>query len=104
MDQYRIDFDAIEWQSPLPGARSKIFKQGNKQLRVVEFTKDFVEPDWCKRGHIGYILEGQMEIDFSGTKIVFDPGDGMFIPPGDEHKHLATVLTDKVRFVSVEDI
>ena len=71
---------------------------------MAEFTKKFVEPDWCKKGHIGYILEGQMEIDFDGKVVAFKPGDGMFIPAGEKHKHNAKALTDKVRVILVEDV
>ncbi|MHC4457649.1 MAG: cupin domain-containing protein, partial [Planctomycetota bacterium] len=64
---------------------------------------EFVEPDWCRKGHIGYILEGQMEIDFDGKVIAFGRGDGVFIPAGKEHKHKGKVLTDKVKVILVED-
>ncbi|MHC4707131.1 MAG: hypothetical protein ACYS8I_08610, partial [Planctomycetota bacterium] len=47
--------------------------EGGRKLRLVEFSKEFVEPDWCSRGHIGYVLEGQMEVNFDGKVIVFGP-------------------------------
>ena len=104
MEQYRIDFESMEWESPADGVRFKASEQGSKKLRLVEFFKEFVEPDWCTKGHIGYILEGQMEIDFDGKKELFCPGDGVFIPAGPEHKHKGRVLTDKVKAILVEDV
>ncbi|MBC8471506.1 MAG: cupin domain-containing protein [Planctomycetes bacterium] len=104
MKQYRIDFESMAWESPADGVRFKAYEQGSKKLRLVEFSKEFVEPDWCTKGHIGYILQGQMEIDFDGEKIVFGPGDGVFIPEGPEHKHKGRVLTDKVKAILVEDV
>ena len=103
MEQYKIDFESMEWESPTDGVRFKAYEQGGRKLRLVEFAKEFVEPDWCSKGHIGYILEGQMEIDFDGKAIIFDPGDGVFIPAGQEHKHKGRVLTDKVKTILVED-
>ena len=103
MGQYRIDFESMEWEVPADGVKFKAYQQGGRKLRLVEFSKEFVEPDWCTKGHIGYILEGQMEIDFDGKIIVFGPGDGIFIPAGTEHKHIGRVLTDKVKVVLVED-
>ena len=103
MEQYRIDFESMVWESPAEGIRFKAYKQGGKKLRLVEFSKEFVEPDWCIKSHIGYILEGQMEIDFDGEKEVFGPGDGVFIPAGQKHKHKGRVLTDKVKVILVED-
>jgi quercetin dioxygenase-like cupin family protein len=103
MDQYKVDFKSIQWESPADGVRFKAYEQGGKKLRLVEFSKEFVEPDWCAKGHIGYILEGQIEIDFGGKAIVFSSGDGLFIPTGEEHKHKGQVLTDKVKAILVEE-
>ncbi|MHC4950411.1 MAG: cupin domain-containing protein [Planctomycetota bacterium] len=104
MEPYKIDFESMEWEIPADGVRFKAFEQDGRKLRLVEFAKEFVEPDWCRKGHIGYILEGQMEIDFDGNVIVFGPGDGVFIPAGEAHKHKGRVLTDTVRAILVENI
>jgi len=104
MNQYRIDFKSTKWQIPANGVRFKAYEQNGRKLRLVEFSKEFVEPDWCTKGHIGYILEGQMEIDFDGTKEIFGPGDGVFIPSGEKHKHKGKVLTQKFIVILVEDI
>ena len=103
MKPYRIDFESMEWESPADGVRFKAFERNSRKLRLVEFTKEFVEPDWCIKGHIGYILEGQIEIDFNGEKEIFDPGDGVFIPAGGEHKHKGRVVTEKVTAILVEE-
>jgi quercetin dioxygenase-like cupin family protein len=104
MKHYRIDFESTPWESPADGVRFKAHEQGGKKLRLVEFAKKFVEPDFCTKGHIGYILQGQMEIDFGRKKEVFGPGDGVFIPPGQKHKHKGRVLTEKVIAILVEDV
>jgi len=104
MEQYKVDFESMEWETPAVDVKFKAYEQGGKKLRLVEFTKEFVEPDWCTKGHIGFILEGQMEIDFGGKVIVFGPGDGVFIPAGEKHKHKGRVLTDTVKVILVEDI
>ena len=104
MEQYRVDFESMPWETPAAGVRFKARERGGKKLRLVEFSREFVELDWCLNGHIGLILEGQVEIDFDGKVIVFNPGDGVFIPPGQEHKHKGRVLTDKVRAILVEHV
>ena len=76
MGQYRIDFKTIPWDASAVGVRFKAYEQDTKKLRLAEFSKEFVEADWCTNGHIGYILEGQMEVDFDGKVIMFGPGDG----------------------------
>ncbi len=104
MEHYKVDFGQMSWEQMAAGARCKAYEQDGRKLRLVEFTRDFVEPDWCTRGHIGYVLEGAMEVDFQGETVAFRAGDGLFIPPGDAHGHKARVLTDFLRVILVEDI
>ena len=104
MVQYKIDFEMMDWQAPVDGVKFKAYERGGSKLRLVEFSKEFIELDWCSKGHIGYILEGQIEIDFDGDVIIFGPGDGVFIPEGQEHKHKAKVLTDTVKAILVEEV
>lgn len=103
MSLYRVDFETIPWEQPMYGLRFKARKHGGKQLRLAEYTKS-MEPHWCDKGHIGYVLEGRFEIRFDGEVTVFSPGDGIFIPPGEQHRHMGTALTDIVRVVFVEDV
>ena len=91
--EYKIDFEDMEWEFPMAGVKSKIYRSGRKQLRLVVYSKE-MPPHWCDRGHYGFILEGEFEIEY----------DGVFIPNGEEHKHRARTLTDTVKVIFVEDI
>jgi quercetin dioxygenase-like cupin family protein len=101
MTKYKVDFESIPWENPATGIRFKSYQQGERKLRLIEFLKEFVEQNWCTKGHIGYVLEGKMAVDFDGKSIEFDPGDGIFISPGNKHK--AKILTDLVKVILVED-
>ena len=103
MEKCKADFESLPWESPMAGVRSKTYKRDKRQLRLVEFTREFVEPDWCTKGHCGYVLEGKLQIDFNGEIVVFIPGDGIFIPEGEGTKHSAKVLTEVVKIILVED-
>jgi len=103
MEHYRVDFKSMPWQTPAAGVRFKSYEQDDRRLRFAEFGREFIEPDWCTKGHIGYVLEGRVEIDFDGETVVFEAGDGLFIPAGQEHKHKGKVLTDAVKLLLVED-
>ncbi|MBN2269363.1 MAG: cupin domain-containing protein [Sedimentisphaerales bacterium] len=104
MEQYKIDFDAMPWHAPAAGVRFKAYNQAGRKLRLAEFGKEFVEHGWCDKGHIGYILEGRLEIDFSGNTVLFGPGEGIFIPAGDQHKHKGRAITETVKLILVEDM
>jgi quercetin dioxygenase-like cupin family protein len=94
----------MEWRSIRPGARYKLFQEGSRQLRLVEFTSGDVAPEWCSQGHIGFVLSGALDIDIGGRVVSFTEGDGIFIPSGQSSAHRATSITPGTRLVMVEEI
>jgi quercetin dioxygenase-like cupin family protein len=104
MQTYRIDWDSLPWTAPMQGVRFKVHEQDGRKLRLVEFTRAFQEPDWCRQGHIGYVLEGEGELQMDGETVRLKSGDGIFIPPGEGHKHMLRVLSERVRVVLVEEV
>lgn len=101
--QYKADFGKLEWGSPVAGVRHKYLDQNNLRLRLVEYTNE-MPPHWCEKGHYGYLIDGWMEIEYEKEKIVYNPGDGIFIPDGPEHKHRARVLSGKAVAFFVEKV
>ena len=59
-----INFQDIDWEALAPGVQHKAYVEDNQRLRLVEFSDEFVEDSWCTKGHVGYILEGSISIDF----------------------------------------
>lgn len=105
MEKYLIDFKSIDWVSPAPGLRYKAYVRNNRKIRLVEFTEELDEKDWCTKGHVGYVLEGRFSTDFNGKIIHFKAGDGLFIPPGEENKHKAKVAKgERVSLILFEEI
>jgi quercetin dioxygenase-like cupin family protein len=102
MNPYKVDLESIPWETPIRGLRFKARREGGRQLRLVEYTPD-MEPHWCEKGHIGYVLDGRFEICFGPETVIFNAGDGVFIPPGSEHRHMGRALSDVVRVVFVEE-
>ena len=118
----KITFAALPWESPMPGVRFKRYAAGGKQLRLVEYTREFAEPDWCGKGHTGYVIDGELEIDFHGTVVLYSPGDAIptpkdggsavrrqgcrsrLIPPGEGDRHKAKILTDTATVFLSEDV
>jgi len=103
MPNYKINFELIDWKSPIKGVRSKTYQDNHKKLRLVEYTKDMPH-HWCSKGHYGLILEGEFEIEFSNKKIIYKKGDGVFIPSGEKHKHKGRSITDVVKVIFVENL
>jgi len=103
MTDYRIDFALLDWESPMSGVRQKVVTHHRKKLRLIEYTNAMPQ-HWCTKGHFGYIVDGQFEIEFRDGVRIFEQGDGVFIPDGEEHKHKARSLTAIVRVIFVEDV
>jgi len=86
---YLIEFEKLPWNKPAIGVRTKAFVNGNQQIRLVEFSEGLVEPDWCQKGHAGYVLDGEFSNDYSGKLERYRKGDIIFIPKGEQAKHKA---------------
>jgi mannose-6-phosphate isomerase-like protein (cupin superfamily) len=102
--RYKVDFESLPWNEPGDGIRFKIMQRDGYQVRLVEFSRHMKHESWCVRGHMAYIVEGRMEIDFDGKRECFEVGDGLFVPDGEAHRHRPKVLSDRVVFFSVERI
>ena len=103
MNDYRVDFAELEWQSPREGVRQKAIIDQGRKLRLVEYSTS-MPPHWCEKGHFGCILEGRFEIEFDDGTRIFEAGDGVFIPDGAAHRHRAVALSETVRAIFVEDV
>ena len=106
MDAAAVSFawDAIAWETPAPGLRTKTVVRDAKKLRLVEFGADFVEPDWCARGHVGLVLEGEMELNVDGRVVTLRAGDALMLPGGQEHRHRHHATIKTTRLFLVEEI
>ena len=104
MDSTRVDFESVDWQATAPGARHKFVERGGKRIRLVEFADTFVEHDWCPKGHVGYLLDGELEIAFEGRTERFGAGEGFIIRGGGTEKHKARALTPVARMILIEDV
>ena len=103
MNSIRINFDQIEWDNKSAGMRVKRVVRDGKQLRLVEIGPDAGEANWCEEGHVGYVLEGELETNINGSVERLSAGDGLFIPVGKEYRHKSKAVGDLVRLVLIED-
>jgi quercetin dioxygenase-like cupin family protein len=97
----RLDFEALPWDAPAEGVRSKAVSRDGRHVRLVEFAPGFLDPEWCRKGHAGYVLEGRLELAFADGAEAFSPGDALVIPAGDAHR--ARVVEGPVRLFLVEE-
>ena len=84
-----IDFEKIEWQKPFENIRFKVFVKGNQQIRLLEFLEGYEEKEWCTKGHMGHVLEGEFTLYFKIDKCRLKTGNVIHIPAGEENAHKA---------------
>jgi quercetin dioxygenase-like cupin family protein len=83
-----VNFAALAWDgwaSQVP-ARVKIARAAGKQVRLFEMGPGFVEPQWCTRGHIGYVVSGEYVTDLDGDTWIMHTGESFILPPGTRHR------------------
>lgn len=97
MKNHLIQFESIPWDTSTPGIKQKTIQKGDSKLRLIVFKDNFIEVNWCSKGHVGYVLEGEMKIDFSGAIVSYTTGDGLWIESCEKHK----VLIEKGKFVKL---
>ncbi len=101
---YRIDFADVDWEPTLNGtARLKRVARGGKVFRLVELTPATQHPEWCVTGHAGFIVEGEMEIDFDGDVQRFRAGDALNIPGGEKDRHRPRALSERALMFLIEE-
>ncbi len=92
MSEYKINFDSLNFDNNLTkNRRTKTFKN----LQLKEYSQGLVNIDnWCEKGHLGYVLEGEVMVEFEDPNklIIYNPGNGILIPAGVKHR-IRTILS-----------
>ena len=101
-----VDFENIPWTEVAKGARFKVYSDENRQVRLLEFSDEYVEEDWCYRGHIGYVIDGSFTTVYSDGEVEhYKVGDVIFIKSGEGEKHKVSLQKgEKVTLLIFETI
>ncbi|MEW6508159.1 MAG: DHCW motif cupin fold protein [Bacteroidota bacterium] len=53
----------------------RTFEQGNIRVRIVEYSENYLADHWCSRGHVVYVLEGELITQLKdGRETILYPG------------------------------
>ena len=78
-----VPFTTTDWRqvqpTEHPGASGvaiwRSFEQGNLRVRIVEYRPGYVADHWCRRGHVLFVLEGELVTELEdGTSVRLTPG------------------------------
>lgn len=79
----QVPFTVTDWSaitaSEHPGEQGtaywRTFEAGNIRVRIVEYSPGYLADHWCSRGHVLYVLEGELETQMrDGRTFTLTPG------------------------------
>jgi hypothetical protein len=87
-----IPFQSIDWSridpTSHPGAPGmatwRTLEVGNVRVRKVEYSAGYVADHWCERGHVLFVLDGELFTELrDGRSFTLGPGQGYIVATGD---------------------
>lgn len=78
-----VPFCTIDWSeiesTTHPGVTGeaywRTFEMGNIRVRMVEYTPGYFADHWCERGHVLYVMEGELVTELrDGREFILKPG------------------------------
>ncbi|MDD5542783.1 MAG: cupin domain-containing protein [Acidobacteriia bacterium] len=88
-----FQFFQLDWNETSPGITQKGFESDGSRFRLVQYAVDAKHEEWCARGHIGLVLDGEIEFETPEEKLRIKSGEAFEIPEGTPHraKNVASV-------------
>ena len=92
MELRAIPFQTIDWVNVEPTAHPgdpgtatwKTVEAGNVRARIVEYSPGYVADHWCERGHVVYVLDGELVTELrDGRTFALVTGQSYLVADGD---------------------
>jgi len=76
------------------------FAIGDLRVRIVEYTAGYVADHWCDRGHVLYVLEGELHTELKdGRRFVLTPGSSYQVSDFGDAAHRSSTDTGAKLFI-----
>ena len=81
-------FDEIEWTDDVPGIRSREWLVDGRRWAIVEYAPGAKREEWCRDGHLGFVLAGAVSYEFrdGGDSLAASAGDAFSLTTGKAHR------------------
>lgn len=94
--------EAIEYEGETGTSYWWVYEQGGLRVRVVEYSPGYRADHWCGRGHVLFMLEGELSIELrDGRRITMTPATSFQAGDDEDNPHLA--FTEKGAKVLIVD-
>jgi len=83
MENYNIPFHTTDWNK-IPAtlhagetghATWRTLQLGGLRIRMVEYSEDYCADHWCEKGHLLFVLDGELTTELkTGEEVILTPG------------------------------
>lgn len=103
-----LPFTVTEWSKIEPTrhpgdsgeALWRTLQIGDLRVRLVEYTPGYVADHWCDRGHVLYVVEGELETELKdGRRFTLRPGMSYQVSDHGDAAHRSATTTGVKLFV-----
>ena len=91
-------FTVVDWETVAPtkhpGAEGtaswRTVDAGNTRVRIVEYSPGYVADHWCPKGHVVFVLEGELVTELKdGRKFVMKKGSSYQVSEDENNPHMS---------------
>lgn len=103
-----LPFTIIDWPGVAPiehaGETGKaiwrVFQVGDLRIRHVEYTPGYMADHWCDRGHVLYVLEGELQTELKDGRVFsMKPGMSYQVSDFGDAAHRSSTMTGAKLFI-----
>jgi hypothetical protein len=103
-----LPFTVTDWSQVAatihPGETGRAFWRtlniGDLRVRVVEYTAGYLADHWCDRGHVLYVLEGELDTELrDGRTFKLQPGMSYQVSDFGDAPHRSSTKTGAKLFI-----
>ncbi|MBY6089545.1 DHCW motif cupin fold protein [Maritimibacter alkaliphilus] len=103
-----MPFTFVDWREITPtehpgetGSTSwRTFKAGDLRVRVVEHAPGYLADHWCDKGHVLYVIEGEIETELKdGRTFTMKAGTGYHVSDFGDAAHRSSTKTGAKIFI-----
>ena len=78
----------------------RTFTVGDLRVRLVEYSAGYLADHWCDRGHVLYVLEGELETELrDGRRFTLRPGSSYLVSDHGDAAHRSSTRTGARLFI-----
>jgi quercetin dioxygenase-like cupin family protein len=83
-----IALQSTPWADDVPGIRARETHVDGRRWAIVEYEPRARREEWCRDGHAGFVLAGEVEYEFADGQppIVVSEGDAFTLATGRGHR------------------